>query len=167
LIIHLFSVTVDMCPDTPAPASATAGDASALAMLNYSHWFTQFWMIARPATSAHTMKATPRLHRDRNARDRRQPRTLAVADITKDSMRQHSPPTRVITKPHRSGAAGPPGTCCARSFTPASTRRQPHATRRPPETCQAPPRPSPAQAVHALLETVADDHDSQTPNRVG
>jgi len=41
------------------------------------------------------------------------PARLTVADITKDSMRQAFAAYAVNTKLYRSGAAGPPGTCCA------------------------------------------------------
>jgi integrase/recombinase XerC len=109
-------------PET-ASAPATTGDGAEPADESFPHWFTQFLNDRQNRKpSAHTVEAYRQdfaaiaaLMTDGNhAR-------LTVADITKDSMRQAFAAYAVITKLHRSGAAGPPGTCCAPSSAPTSS----------------------------------------------
>jgi len=152
-------------PDTPGPASATAGDASEPGDAElFPHWFTQFLddrQTRKP--SAHTMKA---YRQDFIAIATLvtvgNPARLAVADITKDSMRH------AFAAYARDHEAASIGRCwstwnvlCTFLYTGEQLAANPMQLVGRPKLAKPLPKALPRTAVEALLTTVADDQDSK------
>ena len=156
-------------PDHPRPASAPApaptGDAAEPADAeSFPHWFTQFLndrQTRKP--SAHTMKAYRQdftaiaaLMTDGN------PARLAVADITKDSMRQAF---AAYARDHEAASIrrcwSTWNVLCTFLYTGEQLAANPMQLVGRPKLAKPLPKALPRTAVEALLETVTDDQDSK------
>ena len=156
-------------PDNPGPASpptsARSGDTAGPADAEwFPHWFTQFLndrQTRKP--SAHTMKAyrqdfiaIANLVTDGN------PARLAVADITKDSMRDAF---AAYARDHEAASIrrcwSTWNVLCTFLYTGEQLAANPMQLVGRPKLAKPLPRALPRIAVEALLETVTDDQDSK------
>jgi integrase/recombinase XerC len=163
LIIHLFSVTVEVVPDDPGPASLPTlnGDVSEpVDADSLPNWFTQFLndrQTRKP--SAHTMNAYRQdFFAIATLIAGGYPSRLAVADITKDSMRM------AFAAHARDHEAASIRRCwstwnvlCTFLYTGEQLAANPMQLVGRPKLARALPKALPRTAVEALLETVADD----------
>lgn len=146
---------------TPAPAGDAAGPADAE---SFPHWFTQFLndrQTRKP--SAHTMKA---YRQDfiaiANLVTDGKPARLAVADITKDSMRQAF---AAYARDHEAASIrrcwSTWNVLCTFLYTGEQLAANPMQLVGRPKLGKALPKALPRTAVEALLETVGQDQGSK------
>jgi site-specific recombinase XerD len=152
-------------PDTPAPASATVGDAAEPADAeSFPDWFTQFLddrQTRKP--SAHTMKAYRQdFTAIANLMTGGHPARLTVADITKDSMRHAF---AAYARDHEAASIrrcwSTWNVLCTFLYTGEQLAANPMQLVGRPKLAKPLPKALPRTAVEALLATVADDRDSQ------
>jgi integrase/recombinase XerC len=156
-------------PDHPGPASGPApsptGDASEAADADwFPHWFTQFLndrQTRKP--SAHTIKAYRQdFAAIASLMTGGNPARLAEADITKDSMRQAF---AGYAGDHEAASISRCwstwNVLCTFLYTGGQLAANPMQLVGRPKLAKPLPKALPRPAVQALLETVADDQDSQ------